>query len=119
MACKEFLWEIQISKAIREILQFDVPCIGKYKDQVLVQRVDLSVDEEVLILLHYAGEAGFSRTLVGRHARFPSPRVSEALRRLTAPDSRQVVQLSSGAYRLTDLGSKYIREKLADKLLVQ
>jgi len=32
---------------------------------------------------------------------------------------RQIVQLLSRKYRLTDLGSKYVREKLADKLLIE
>jgi hypothetical protein len=109
----------KVAKAIREILQFDVPCVGKFDEVVLVQRTDLSPDEEVLVLLHFAGEVGFSRKQLGIYVRAAAPRVTEALKRLTAPQSRQVVQLKSGSYRLTDLGSKYIREKLADKLLVQ
>src|SRR5688572_6414750 len=56
-----------VAKAIRELLQFDVPCVGLFEDVLLVQRTDLSVDEEVLVLLHFAGEAGFSRTELGRH----------------------------------------------------
>src|SRR5690242_8761920 len=31
----------QIAKAIRELLQFDVPCIGKFEDVIMVQRTDL------------------------------------------------------------------------------
>jgi hypothetical protein len=107
------------AKAIREILQFDVPCVGRYEDVVLVQRTDLTADQEILVLLHFAGETGFTRTQLGKYVRHAAQRVSEAVKRLTAPDCRQVIQLSSGAYRLTDLGSKYLREKLADKLLVQ
>jgi len=109
----------KVAKAIREILQFDVPCIGKYEDQLMVQRVDLNVDEECLVMLHYAGEVGFSRTELGKWVRFPAPLISEALKRLTSPSVRQVIVLPSAFYRLTDLGSKYIREQLADKLLIQ
>lgn len=109
----------QVAKAIREILQFDVPCIGRFEDVILVQRTDLTVDEEVLVLLHYAGEAGFSRNQLGKHAKFASQRVTDAVRRLASPQIRQIVWLPSGSYRLTDLGSKYVREKLTDKLLVQ
>src|SRR5271156_143108 len=58
----------QVAKAIRELLQFDVPCIGKFEDVIMVQRTDLSAEEEVLVLLHYAGEEGFSRTAIGKAA---------------------------------------------------
>jgi hypothetical protein len=107
------------AKAIREILQFDVPCIGTFEGALLVQRTDLTPEEEVLVLLHYAGEAGFTRTLLGKYAQVAAPRVTEAVQRLTSAQLRQVYRLSNGAYRLTDLGSKRIRENLADKLLVE
>lgn len=107
------------AKAIREILQFDVPCVGKFEDVILVQRTDLKAFEELLVLLHYAGELGMSRTDLGRYARISAPAVTTNLQKLVAPDCRQVILLPSGNYRLTDLGSKYIREKLADRLLLQ
>ena len=109
-----------VAKAVRELLQFDVPCIGVFEDVVLVQRTDPTPDAEVLVLRHYAGEAGFTRTELGHHVKRSPPRVTEALRRLAAgQNSRQVVLLSSGRYRLTELGSRRIREHLADKLLLQ
>src|SRR6185503_17121923 len=37
-----------VAKAIRELLQFDVPCVGKFQDALLVQRTDLSAEEEIL-----------------------------------------------------------------------
>jgi len=108
----------KVAKAIREILQFDVPCVGSFEDALLVQRTDLSAEEELLILLHYAGEAGFSRTELGRHSKCSPSSVTRCLQKLEAADYRQIILLSSGSYRLTDLGSKRIREQLADKLLV-
>jgi hypothetical protein len=109
-----------VAKTIRELLQFDVPCVGIYEEVVIVQRTDLSADEEVLVLLHFAGEQGFTRAELGKHTMRDPPRVTEALRRLTSPQCRQVVQLpSSKRYRLTHLGSRHIRENLADKLLLQ
>lgn len=105
-----------VAKAIREILQFDVPSIGVFGDKILVQRTDLGVEQEVLLLLHYAGEDGFSRTALGRAAQWPAPRVTEAVQKLAAPTCRQIVQLANGNYRLTDVGSKRVRETLPDKL---
>lgn len=58
------------------------------------------------------------RTEVGKYAMVKPPAVTTALQKLTSPEVRQVVQLVSGKYRLTDLGSKRIREKLPDKLLL-
>lgn len=108
-----------VAKAIRELLQFDVPCIGSFDDVLLVQRTDLSPEEEILLLLHYAGEVGFSRTEVGIHALCSAPSVTKSLQKLIASDMRQIVQLPNGNFRLTDLGSRRIREQLSDKLLLQ
>jgi len=109
----------KVAKAIREILQFDVPCVGKFEDVIMVQRTDLTPDEEVLVLLHFAGETGFTRTQLGKYVYAAAPRVTEALQRLIAPHTRRVVKLPNGSFRLTDLGSKHMREELADKMLVQ
>jgi hypothetical protein len=109
----------KVAKAIRELLQFDVPCIGKFEDVILVQRTDLAPEEEILVLLHYAGERGFSRKELGQHSLLAPPQVTRAIQKLVSADCRQIVLQSSGAYQLTDLGSKRIREELADKLLLQ
>lgn len=106
------------SQTIREIIQFDVPCIGRFEDDILVQRTDLSVDEEILVLLHYAGDSGFSRREIGRYARLPSQRVSDGLKRLSAPSCRQIILLKDGIYRLTELGCKRVLDELATKLSI-
>src|SRR5207245_880237 len=64
-----------VAKAIRELLQFDVPCIGKFQNVLVVQRTDLTAEEEVLVLLHYAGEGGFTRRELGDYARQAAQRV--------------------------------------------
>lgn len=108
----------QVAKAIRELLQFDVPAIAKFEDGlVIVQRTDLTAEEEVLLLLHYAGDVGFSRRELGRYVMADAPSVTRAVQSLSSRQYRQVVRLSSGNYRLTDLGSKRIREQLSDRLL--
>lgn len=107
-----------VAKSIRELLQFDVPAVGTFEDVVLVQRTDLGPEEELLVLLHYAGESGVSRLDIGRQAQLNPPAVTRALQKLCAANCRQVVQLGSGRYRLTDLGSKRIRESLSAKLLL-
>lgn len=108
-----------VAKAIRELLQFDVPCVGKFEDVVLVQRTDLTAEEEVLVLLHYGGEAGLSRAEIGRYAHLGPPAVTRALQKLAGPSTRQIVELAGKRFRLTDLGSRRIREQLAPKLLLE
>ena len=108
-----------VAKTIRELLQFDVPCVGQFGDVLLIQRTDLSADEEVLVMLHYAGEQGFSRTELGRVVRTSPASVTRAIQKLESNICRQIIKLPNGCYRLTDLGSKRIREQLADKLLLQ
>lgn len=109
----------QVAKVIRELLQFDVPCVGVFEDVILVQRTDLATEEEILVLLHFAGELGFSRSELGRYAMRPASSITTAIQKLVAADCRQVLKLTNGNYRLSDLGSRRIREQLAEKLLVE
>jgi hypothetical protein len=108
-----------VARAIRELLQFDVPCIGVFDDVVLVQRTDLSPEEELLVLLHYRGERGLSRTELGKYARSSPATITRSIQKLESNSCREAVRLASGNYRLSDLGSRRIREHLADKLLLQ
>jgi hypothetical protein len=108
----------KVAKAIRELLQFDVPAVGKFDNVLMVQRTDLNPRDEILVMLHYAGEKGFNRTEIGQYVMHAAPRITEALKDLTGPQCRQVVKLGSGNFRLTDIGSKYVRERLADKLFI-
>lgn len=106
-----------VAKAIRELLQFDVPSVGKFGDVIIVQKTDLSPEEEILVLLHYAGENGFSRTTLGKSAKLAAPSVTRAIQKLVSPSMRQIV-LTGDVYRLTDLGSKRIRDELSSKLVL-
>lgn len=107
-----------VARAIRELIQFDVPCVGNYESALLVQRTDLTAEEEVLVLLHYAGDAGFTRRELGLHVRQSPSVVTRALQHLTNRSVRQAVKLPSQRYRLTDLGSRRVRTQLADQLLM-
>jgi hypothetical protein len=108
----------EAARIIEELLQFDVPCVGNFEGCLLVQRTDLTTEEELLVLLHYAGQSGFSRKELGIHARRSAPSVTTALQKLESASSREII-LVGGRYRLTDLGSKRVREKLGDKLFLQ
>ena len=109
----------RVAVAIREVIQFDVPAIGQFGDQLVVQRTDLTAREEIFLLLHYAGDEGMSRTDLGRHAMVAPPTVTRTLARLKSSSERKIIQLTNGNYRLTDLGLKFVRENLAPKLGVE
>ncbi|MDJ0798116.1 MAG: hypothetical protein QNJ51_15075 [Calothrix sp. MO_167.B12] len=109
----------KVAQTIRELLQFDVPCIGKFEEIILVQRTDLTAEEEILVLLHYAGENGFNRKELGCYSQHSPSSVTNTLKKLSSPQYRETILLSSGNYRLTDLGCKRLREQLTDKLLLQ
>jgi hypothetical protein len=109
----------EVAKVIRELLQFDVPCIGVFDQIIRVQRTDLSTEEELLILLHFAGEQGFSRGSLGKHCMASPSAITRGLQQLMAANKRQIIQLANGSYRLSDLGVRRIRNELPEKLLVQ
>jgi hypothetical protein len=108
----------KVAAAIRELIQFDVPAVGKFEDVLMVQRTDLTPTEEILVLLHYAGEKGFNRKELGQYAMQTADRVTRAIQQVTSSESRQVVKLGSGHFRLTDVGSKFVREQLSEKLFI-
>jgi hypothetical protein len=104
----------RVAAAIRQIVQYDIPAIGEFDGNLLVQRTDCSPEEEVLILLHYVGEAGLSRRDLGRFVRSSPPSVTRAVQGLE--QKRQIVALKTGAFRLTDLGIRRVLSDLAAKL---
>jgi len=101
------------------MLLVDVPCIGTFEAAIVVQRTDHTAEEEILVLLHYAGELGFSRKELGQHCMRSAPAITIALQDLVSPSCREVVLLPCKNYRLTDLGSRRIREGLVEKLLLE
>jgi len=111
-----------VAKVIRELLRFDVPSIGVFRDSILVQRTDLKPEEELLLLLHFAGETGYSRNELGKYSMLSPPIVTRSLQNLSSKQVRQVILIGAtngDRYVLTDLGHRRIRNELADKLLVQ
>ncbi len=104
----------EVAKAIREILQFEIPAVGRYGDQVMVQRPDCSADEEVLLLLRDSGEEGLTRAALGRSVRKTPGRVTQVIQDLER--KREIVKTDGRFWRLTDLGARRVMRELADKL---
>ncbi len=108
----------KVAALIRELLQFEVPAIGKYGKHILVQRTDLTTEEELILLLHYSGDAGFSRTELGKYCQSAPSSITNCLSKLKSKTHRQIIEITKGQYRLTELGSKRVREDLTDKMII-
>jgi hypothetical protein len=106
----------KVASAIREICQFDVPSVARYGAKVVVLRTNLQAEEELLVLLYNAKEAGYSRRELGQHAMHTPQNITRALQKLESGAVRQVVKLENGQYVLTHLGSKRINESLSSAL---
>jgi len=108
-----------VARIIREIIRFDVPAIIEIDDQSLVLQTNCTAEEEVLLLIHNAGERGLSRQEVGKSAMIAPPSVTRALKQLLLPTKRQIFKRNDGAFVLTPNGAKRIQESLSGKLVLR
>ena len=109
----------QVEDLIRNILEFDLPVIGDYDGQLIVQRTDCSTEEEILILLHYAGVNGFDRTQIGKYVQKAQSSITNTLKKLESNSNRKIFKLPNGNYRVTDVGNRHVISNLSDKLHLQ
>ena len=107
-----------IARAIREIVRYQVPSVLEIDGRSLVLRTDCTVEEEILLLLHNAGEKGLSRTEIGEAAMKSAPALTISLKSLVSATKRQVVKRDNGQYVLTPNGSKRVHNDLSEKLSV-
>ena len=108
----------EVAKTIRAIVRYPVPSVFEIDGRSFVLRTDCTVEEEILLLLHSAGDAGLSRTEIGKAAMKSAPAVTSALKVLSSPAKRQVVKRSNGQYSLTPNGTKRVHEGISEKLLL-
>ena len=106
----------EIARTIRSIVRYPVPSVFVIDGRSIVLRTDCTVEEEILLLLHNAGEAGLQRVELGRAAMKSASAVTKALKSLSSSDMRQVVKRNSGHYLLTPNGVKRINEEISKKL---
>lgn len=108
-----------VASAIREIVRFDVPAVLAVDGRAKGLRTDCTVEEEILILLNNAGEAGMTRKQIGAAIPKSAPSVTLSLQHLCSPQMRQVLALHNGNYILTPNGQARVRRELADKLALK
>ena len=106
----------EVAKAIREIVRYEVPAVLVIDDRQIVLRTDCTAEEEILLLLHNAGEDGLSRSELGKAAMKSRASVSNALTKLASSQLRQIAKRRDATYVLTPVGSRRIHEELSEKL---
>ncbi|HTW87829.1 MAG TPA: hypothetical protein VMD75_07470 [Candidatus Binataceae bacterium] len=105
-----------VAQAVREIVRFNVPAIINLDGRDFVLRTDCTVGEEILLLLHNAGERGLTRTELGEAVPRSPSSITNSLKALCSPRYRQVFLLQGGNYLLTPNGQKRVRTELGHKL---
>lgn len=105
-----------VASAIREIVRFEVPAIITIDGKPLVLNTDCTVEEEVLLLLHNAGELGMTRSAIGSAAQRSAGAITRALQRLVSPNQRDAAKRENGSYVLTPNGTRRIHTELSGKL---
>lgn len=108
-----------VASAIREIVRFQVPAVLAIDGRHLVMRTDCTVEEEILLLLHNAGEEGMTRNLLGEAVPKSPAAVTNALKYLCSSSCRQVLKRKANSYVLTPNGQKRVREELSEKLALK
>lgn len=108
-----------VSKAISEILTFDIPAVGSFDGQLVVQRTDLTTEEEILILLYFAGEEGLPRKEILDAVMKSKSANTKALQTLSSSKRREIIQTKNKNYRLIDKGVRKVIVELTEKMVIE
>jgi hypothetical protein len=105
-----------VAAMVDRLSRIDVPIVGVYDDLILVQRPGCTIEEEILILLFFAEDQGLARRDLGRFIKRDPSTITKKLKHLVSANVRQVVELQSQRFRLTDLGIRRVRDELSERM---
>lgn len=100
----------QVAATVRSLARFPQPIIRQYQDLPLLQSVSFTTEEEILAHLLNSDEGMTTPALIAVIPKSASG-VRQALTKLSAARSRQVVQ-RSGKWLITDLGITRIEDRM-------
>src|SRR5258705_545125 len=101
-----------VAEAMAALMRGHVPFVEAFGNERVVTR-RVSCDVELLLLLAGTVGEGLDRTALGKASKYPPPRVSEAIRRLS--DDRYVHQTRDGKYHITGPGEQFLAEQVASQ----
>lgn len=103
----------EIAVYVKELSRFPHPMIRKFGDRPLLQSAGFTTEEEILILLQYAGDEGLDRRSLNEFVLKDASGISRALKSLSSGNKRQIVMVEA-RWVITDLGLTRIEPKIAD-----
>lgn len=99
-----------VAETMAVLMRGHVPFVETFGDErVVTRKVQCGV--ELLLLLAGAAGEGLDRTVLGQASKYPPPRVSEAIRRLSS--DRYVHQTRDRKYHITGPGERFLAEQVA------
>jgi hypothetical protein len=99
-----------VAEAMAALMRGHVPFVESFRgERVVTRKVPCAV--ELLLLLAGAVGEGLDRAALGRTSKYPPPRVSEVLRRLS--EDRYVHQTRDRRYHITGPGERFLSEQVA------
>lgn len=101
-----------VGRAMRALLHGHIPFVETFGDEVAVT-LQVSCEDELLLLLSKAEPDGFDRRALGRASKYSPAAVTRALQRLN--DRRHIHKMANGQHRITGPGAEHISEVMATK----
>lgn len=98
------------AEAMAVLMRGHIPFVETFGDELVVTR-KVPCDVEMLLLLAGAVGEGLDRTALGQASKYPPPRVSEAIQRLSS--DRYVHQTRDRRYHITGPGERFLAEQVA------
>jgi hypothetical protein len=108
-----------VSLIIKDIIQYDIPCIKEIDNRVLVQRTDCTTDEEILLILFFKGDDGVGRQYLQKCIPAHATSINGALRKLSSKSVRAITEKENGNFILTDIGVRKVLFELAEKITLK
>ena len=102
--------ERAVAEAMAVLMRGHIPFVEAFGDERVVTR-NVPCGVELLLLLAGAAGEGLDRTALGQSSKYPPPRVSEAIRRLSS--DRYVHQTRDRRYHITGPGERFLAEHAA------
>src|SRR5205823_4380994 len=92
------------------LMRGHIPFVETFGDERVVTR-KVPCDVELLLLLAGAAGEGLDRAALGQASKYPPPRVSEAIQRLSS--DRYVHQTRKRRYHITGPGERFLAQQVA------
>ena len=106
----------EVAKTIRAIVRYRVPFVFEREGRSLVLWTNCTAEEEILLLIHNAGDVGLSRAEIGKAAMKTASAITRALKNLCSSAKRQVIKRDDGQFSLTPNGMKRVNEEIVTNL---